>query len=188
MNTELQLRAWQCLPKEARDLARQIYQYKCLVKDYNEGANDTLESLFGEHNLKSSTEPEEMLMVERKKVQQLHKDFIRDEWYERAACLDELFGDKCLPDEKLTKSKQEMEAEIAERATEALTAQWRSVEVELPENDEYVLVSYSRSYTPKYKEVAVAYFNGEDWYTQDGDHIRPTHWLPIPESPKHENK
>lgn len=61
--------------------------------------------------------------------------------------------------------------------------QWRSVEDELPKLDDDVLVVYSRSYTPAYKELAVAYYNGEDWYTQDGDHIRPSHWMPIPELP-----
>ena len=65
---------------------------------------------------------------------------------------------------------------------DALASQWRSVDDELPENDEYVLVSYSRSYTPDYKEMAVAYWDGEDWYTIDGDHIfRPTRWMNIPE-------
>lgn len=69
-------------------------------------------------------------------------------------------------------------------ATEALSEQWRSVEDELPKTDDDVLVIYSRSYTPKYKEMAVAYWDGEDWYTNDGDHIRPTHWMVIHELPK----
>lgn len=72
--------------------------------------------------------------------------------------------------------------------TEALAGQWRIVDNELPEIDDDVLVIYSRSYTPAYKEKAVAYCDGEDWYTQDGSHIRPTYWLPIPKPPKDETK
>ncbi|MEZ3589635.1 MAG: DUF551 domain-containing protein [Muribaculaceae bacterium] len=61
----------------------------------------------------------------------------------------------------------------------ALSHQWRSVEEELPLKDEDLLV-----FVPKNEfhldEYIVAYYEGEDWYTRDGEHIRPTHWLPIP--------
>lgn len=69
-------------------------------------------------------------------------------------------------------------------ATEALAEQWRSVVVELPEEHDEVLVNFSHAYAPNSIEQAVAYYDGEDWYTQDGAHIRPSHWLPIPELPK----
>ncbi|MBD5367283.1 MAG: DUF551 domain-containing protein [Bacteroides sp.] len=69
-------------------------------------------------------------------------------------------------------------------ANDALAGQWRNVDDTLPETDEDVLVVYSRSYTPTYIEMAVAYYDGEDWYTQDGSHIRPTYWMAIPEPPK----
>jgi hypothetical protein len=26
----------------------------------------------------------------------------------------------------------------------------------------------------------VAYYDGEDWHTTDGEHVRPTHWCEIP--------
>lgn len=71
---------------------------------------------------------------------------------------------------------------------EALQSQWRSVEDELPEIDDYVLVIFSRSCIPTYIEKAVAYYNGEEWYTQAGWHIQPTHWLPISEPPKDDKK
>lgn len=62
----------------------------------------------------------------------------------------------------------------------ALSNQWRSIEDELPEEDEDVLV-----YNPKDafggEYFAVAYYDGEDWYTTDGVHIRPTHFMYIPE-------
>ena len=62
---------------------------------------------------------------------------------------------------------------------------WHCVDNELPEIDEDVIVIYSHPYSPGNKEIDVAYFNGEKWYTcSSGAHIRPTHWLPIPEIPK----
>lgn len=71
---------------------------------------------------------------------------------------------------------------------DALAERWRSVEDELPEIDNDVLVIFSHAYTPAYIEKAVAYYDGNDWYTQNGFHIRPTHWLPIPEPPKNESE
>ena len=64
---------------------------------------------------------------------------------------------------------------------DAVASQWVSVKDELPKIDDDVLAIFSRSYTPAYKEMAVAYYDGEDWYTADGSHICPTHWLPIPQ-------
>lgn len=61
-------------------------------------------------------------------------------------------------------------------ATEALASQWRSVEEELPEDDETVL-TYS-----SYGHV-LAYYSEQDrmWfaYGNYGD-INPTHWMQIP--------
>ena len=73
-------------------------------------------------------------------------------------------------------------------AKEALAGQWRSVKDELPEIDKEVVVVYSPLLTPNFIEKAIAYFDGEDWYTHDGEHIRPTHWMPIPEPPKDESE
>lgn len=73
-------------------------------------------------------------------------------------------------------------------ATEALASQWRSVEDGLPETYDDVLVVYPPSYSPSHIEKAVAYYDGEDWYTKDGEHIRPSHWMPIPEPPKTDKK
>ena len=61
---------------------------------------------------------------------------------------------------------------------DALALQWRSVDDELPENDSDVLVRYRDLGATLY---AVAYYDGEDWYTNGGYHIRPTHWMSIPE-------
>lgn len=61
-------------------------------------------------------------------------------------------------------------------ATEALASQWVSVEERLPKPHEEVL-----TYTVGAIDTnAVAYHDGEDWYTTNGEHIRPHFWLPIP--------
>lgn len=61
-------------------------------------------------------------------------------------------------------------------ATEALASQWVSVEDGLPKPYEDVL-TYTIGFID---ENAVAYHDGEDWYTINGEHIRPHYWLPIP--------
>ena len=58
---------------------------------------------------------------------------------------------------------------------------WRSVEKELPENRDYVLTHVPQFITSAYCEVA--YWDNEDWYTQDGELIRPDYWMPIPSLP-----
>ena len=56
----------------------------------------------------------------------------------------------------------------------SLTHQWRSVEDELPEDDDTVFVSDENGY-----HIA-SYFNGE-WYSSDDEFTRnPQMWLPIP--------
>ena len=72
--------------------------------------------------------------------------------------------------------------------SEGLASQWRSVKDEMPEIDKEVVVVYSHPLTPNFIEKAIAYFDGEDWYTIDGEHIRPTHWMSIPELPKDESE
>ena len=72
-------------------------------------------------------------------------------------------------------------------AIEALESQWRSVEDELPLVDDNVLVVYSDSFT-NISVQSVAYWDGEDWYTIDGTHIRPTHWMSIPKLSNPESK
>lgn len=56
----------------------------------------------------------------------------------------------------------------------ALAHQWRSVEDELPEDDDTVFVSDENGY-----HIA-SYFNGE-WYSSDDEFTRnPQMWMPIP--------
>ena len=70
----------------------------------------------------------------------------------------------------------DMEQAYEDGATEALASQWVSVEDRLPKPHEEVL-----TYTiGAIDENAVAYHDGEYWYTTNGEHIRPHYWLPIP--------
>lgn len=128
MNKELIDRVWKyCLPKEFKE---EVKKYYCTLheqyKDYDglhfQNAKAkvqerivTVEYFFGKHNLTSDTEGEEMLIVSRKRVQEMYahydkicndpnrpKDYI-ESVYEYAdgvtMALDDLFGSKCLPDE-----------------------------------------------------------------------------------------
>lgn len=74
-----------------------------------------------------------------------------------------------------------MTDEQIEKAVQyALSHQWVSVDERLPEEHEEVL---TYSIAPKYAEDenAIAYYDGEDWYTTYGNHIRPSYWMPIPQ-------
>ena len=59
---------------------------------------------------------------------------------------------------------------------------WRSVEDELPEVDTRVLTVGPYDFSDPFR-YEVAYWDGEDWYTTNDEHIRPTHWMRIPSLP-----
>ena len=112
MTKEQQDLAWACLPKEAREELKRAYKYQCQNPDYNRGFNEALEEVFNSHNLTTDSEPEEMLMVERNKVQESHNHYQKtwdedhsNEWA-NGICfiLEDLFGDKCLPDKELNEA------------------------------------------------------------------------------------
>lgn len=113
MDKTLQTTAWNCLPREFKEEVKKIYQ------EAENGwiVEDTLENIFGIHNLISDAEGEEMLTVPRKKVQEKwQRAYEQEEKYSRAqdspiareelyynrgimSVIDTLFGSKCLPDE-----------------------------------------------------------------------------------------
>lgn len=76
----------------------------------------------------------------------------------------------------------DMEQAFEDGYTAAEQSMWRSVEGELPSNDDNVLVYVS---TTEFRigGYEVAYYDGEDWYTSDGEHIRPSHFMYIPSLP-----
>lgn len=101
MNTEQQNLAWACLPKEVRDEIRKEYGNSIVsAQAYTISSWQTLKWLYGKHNLTSDTEPSELLYVEREKVQDAYKAITSDM---RRAVLEELFGEKCLPDKDYNK-------------------------------------------------------------------------------------
>lgn len=149
MNKELIDRVWKyCLPKEFKE---EVKKYYCTLheqyKDYDglhfQNAKAkvqerivTVEYFFGKHNLTSDTEGEEMLIVSRKRVQEMYahydkicndpnrpKDYI-ESVYEYAdgvtMALDDLFGSKCLPDEDTDCTP--VEVAVAENATTTQTS------------------------------------------------------------------
>ena len=125
---------WACLPKEARKEIRLFWELDTLPvhPDYDsdsvaEGAAYILTELFGYHNLTSDTEPEEVLMVSRKEVQDRVKTFSNPNWASNEEetygaqlvidTLDLLFGDKCLPDKEVLTAKNVTESVIAQPKT-----------------------------------------------------------------------
>ena len=127
MNKELIDRAWACLPREFKEKVKKKYA-RCVKIDADDNPNlpayavksaisrrALLEKLFGEHNLTSDEEEEEMLTVSRKEVRSIYDHAIglitktrtEDENYKLAmlekTLMEELFGSKCLPEKKLKK-------------------------------------------------------------------------------------
>lgn len=109
MNKELSDLAWACLPREFKEEVKEIYSNAITYHPcgYNH-KTDLLKYLFGIHNLTSDAEgEEEMLCVSRKRVQGLY-DLVYEiyadgtkEWYQGyMKAMQDLFGSKCLPDEK----------------------------------------------------------------------------------------
>ncbi len=109
MTTEQQNLAWASLPKEVRDKIKERYSgwNRSICFETEEILYD---DLFGIHNLTSDTEPEEMLMVERREVQKWYSSLSKEHAIyakgtvdrislgARIAMLEELFTkDKCLP-------------------------------------------------------------------------------------------
>jgi hypothetical protein len=69
---------------------------------------------------------------------------------------------------------------------EVKAPRWISVEEMMPEHDVFVLVGYKR-----YDLVFEGCFDEEEkqWYDREYSYIAPpSHWMPLPESPKEETK
>lgn len=116
MNKELIDKAWACLPREFKEEVKDIYlnTVVCQPCGYNH-KTDLLKYLFGNHNLTSDAEGEEMLTVSRKQIDALKGEIFDaimdahddDDWQAAAHYILDvmprsfaaLFGSKCLPDE-----------------------------------------------------------------------------------------
>lgn len=66
-----------------------------------------------------------------------------------------------------------------EKYAQAPASPWVSINERLPEPDEHVLAAVPADFADP-DRYEVAYWDGEDWYTAHGEHIRPTHWANIP--------
>lgn len=111
MDKTLQTKAWNCLPKEFKEEVKAMYN-RPFLNDLDFGYKSALLNLFGHHNLTSDAEGEEMLTVSRKKVQRRyhmaykckHSGLLSHDdvqfWKGWQGALDDLFGSKCLPDER----------------------------------------------------------------------------------------
>lgn len=102
MNRETQDNIWAILPERYREGQRKHYR-KSKCGQYSEGYDVARRDIFGEHNLTSDTEPEEMLMVSKSKVTERIKYLYSHPAHiaahkadERADELRSLFGDKRL--------------------------------------------------------------------------------------------
>lgn len=79
MTKELQNYVWPILPKEFKEEVKEIYDSGIKMMDIRPSASEiyanklsTLEGIFGRHNLTSDAEGEEMLVVSRKRVQEVY--------------------------------------------------------------------------------------------------------------------
>lgn len=65
-------------------------------------------------------------------------------------------------------------------AQDALASQWISVEERLPEEYRTVL-AYIDNDDFRELKIALAHWDGEDFYATHNGKIHPSHWLPIPQ-------
>lgn len=113
MDKTTQDHVWKhCLPKEFKEEVKKRYKSACQNSNLYSarGTMETLELLFGIHNLTSDAEEEEMLCVSRKQVQELYNKFehafdnvvsdnLMGYYGAKIGLLKGLFGSMCLPDE-----------------------------------------------------------------------------------------
>lgn len=117
--------AWACLPKEARNQIRDI------VKTSGMGIHGMFDLVFG-GNVTSDVEPEEMLMISRKRVQDYYSSYSKEsaniknnepylQFCEgRLNAITNLFGDKCLPDKEESKPKCDIGQKVKIKGTKQI--------------------------------------------------------------------
>ena len=69
---------------------------------------------------------------------------------------------------------------LGDFAKYCISHQWISVAERLPEEYRTVL-TYIDNDDFRELKIALAHWDGEDWYDIKDSHIRPSHWLPIPQ-------
>lgn len=94
MNKELIDRVWKILPAEFKEEVKKMRW----SEHYTEEQIVMIRLLFGDHNLTSDSEGEEMLTISRKEVQEQYRMYKNMGMIKRIDTLMRLFGSKCLPD------------------------------------------------------------------------------------------
>ncbi|MDE7464978.1 MAG: hypothetical protein K2M59_03765 [Muribaculaceae bacterium] len=123
MDKEMQDKLWTSLPKEARiwirkeyrDILNKLWQRSAYLR----GRLRMMRDIYGEHNLTSDTEPEEVLTILRKDIieefNQATADLSRTgnlEYKGKRELLKNLFGDKCLPDKLIPSDSTELKSKF----------------------------------------------------------------------------
>lgn len=127
---------WERLTPDSRQAIRDMVPHFNNHNTFNRGVYYCLCQLFGECNIQSPVEPEEMLMVEREEVMELYsnlskeyKEEINGSIYKISlgggiAILETLFTkDKCLPDKELNEdnfAKSELEHRLEQTVQESV--------------------------------------------------------------------
>lgn len=80
---------------------------------------------------------------------------------------------------------REIDADFLEDAYDEVTKpQWISVEDEMPDTDDCGNSDFHLVYG-SHDSYHVAYYCGKnEWYTEDGEPLIVTHWMPLPQPPK----
>lgn len=77
------------------------------------------------------------------------------------------------------------QTETSKKVTKYACMMWTGVADALPETDDSVLAFIPAEPTLGILDrYEVAYYDGEDWHTTDGEHVRPTYWMEIPAIPE----
>lgn len=76
------------------------------------------------------------------------------------------------------------QSETSKAATKSACMMWTGVADALPETDDFVLAFIPAMVDfGELDRYVVAYYDGEDWHTSDGEHVRPDYWMEIPAIP-----
>lgn len=107
------------MASDSRKEVRRIYSLDYDGREFDKGFEYAIETIFGKHNLTSDIEPEEILLVEKKRVNEIYSEAeMNNKYYSQPNCnererklkeyfggqmvvLKQIFGDKCLNEKTL---------------------------------------------------------------------------------------